>query len=412
MSHIRRTGAIAALALILTAWAPVQENPNGGQGDTFVKNAEYSASLSGSSGLDLSGSGYASNGRAAGDSGPSKLAKASLMSASDPMQLNRTSADDIWARTLGSGSFSEFWNYQVYLDNGMSLYIIFSVSNVSRFTSSVSGLRVSMYGLDGRNYEISREYPLEHLLQDTGEYKFSINPRQDNIWFRGKLPESHEMFINTAKDGHRFNIELFFEDIQPGFRVGDGMYDAAGQPMGIFTHIPYARVRGRVGINENIKDVEGTAYMDHTWQYQNAARTFESGYRFVQHTSPGNWDITYFLVPKQSGSNQVIGHRVASRNGSTEASPIRLTDQAASYLRSNQNYPGKFGLAGGTGDTVYFERTREIDRVSIISNLGWLARNAARSLMGGELFDHRGDGEIHVSGSPPKKGHYNYFIVK
>jgi hypothetical protein len=130
-------------------------------------------------------------------------------------------ADDIFAKTLGSEQFNEYWNYQMYFDNGMSLYIQFSVSNFGRLKSSVSGIRVSMYGLDGQDYHINREYPIEDLRQDQADHEFNINPRQMNIWFKGTLPETHQVYINTQKHGHRFKIDLQLNDITQGVRLKD-----------------------------------------------------------------------------------------------------------------------------------------------------------------------------------------------
>ena len=80
------------------------------------------------------------------------------------LRMTPTSANDIWPKTMGSVNYNEYWNYQMYFDNGMSLYIIFSVSDFGRLKSAVSGIRVSMYGLDENTYHIT----LVILLQNLG----------------------------------------------------------------------------------------------------------------------------------------------------------------------------------------------------------------------------------------------------
>jgi len=325
-------------------------------------------------------------------------------------EITHTTSEDIWAKTLGGSNFSEFWNYQIYLDNGMSLYIIFSVSDVSPLSSAVSGLRVSMYGLDGKKYNISREYPIENLEQDKAEHKFSLNPRQDNIWFKGELPNSHEIYINTAKDGHRYDIHLKFEDIQPGIKVGENMFDISGEQIGIITHIPFARVSGHAGINDNVKDVKGTAYMDHTFQNQSSMRLLQSGFRFIQHTSKDAWELTYFLQPQKEGDT--VGYHLSSENGHVKANQVRVGTDISRYARSNREYPEEFNAQLDDGRALKFSDKKEIERRSIFADLSWLARNAVKALIGGDLTDHRGKGKMCIDDAPVKAGHFNYFIVR
>lgn len=324
-------------------------------------------------------------------------------------EINTPEVEDIWAKTLEGSSFSEFWNYQIYLDNGMSLYIIFSVSDLR---SSVSGIRVSMYNLDGQNYEINREYPLENLAQDEEEYKFDINPRQDNIWFKGKLPDSHEIYINTDKSGDRFKINLQFEDIQKGIKYGDGFYEVDGKRMGVITHIPFARVTGYAGIDDNVKEVKGTAYMDHTYQYGNPGKLLQSGYRFVQHDSEKDWELTYFLDPQSSGRPGLLGYHLSNDDGNVSANSVQLEEGVTDYNSRNNEFPDEFTVNLKDGRTITYLHQNEIDRRSVFADLNWIARNFARRLIGGEYYDHRGVGKIKIDEGPYMQGYFNYFIVR
>lgn len=326
--------------------------------------------------------------------------------------ITYTTADDIWSKTKEGSSFSEFWTYQIYLDNGMSLYIIFSVSDISPFSSAVSGLRVSMYNLDGKNFEINREYPLEHLAQEQDEYKFNINPRQDNIWFKGALPDHHEIYINTAKDGNRFKIHLRFDEIAKGIIVGDGRYTIDGKEVGVITQIPYARISGYAGINDNVKDVSGTAYMDQTFHFENTGRNLHSGYRFVHHHSPQEWELTYFLQPKSMNERDFIGYHLSKSNDSVTASRIKIPAGMNDYISNHRVFPSDFSLERECHTSLRYIFGEEIDRRSIFADLNWIARNVARRLIGGEIYDHRGNGWIQPGESEPKAGYVNYFIAR
>lgn len=326
--------------------------------------------------------------------------------------VTHTTADDIWSKTKGGSSFSEFWNYQIYLDNGMSLYIIFSVSDISPFSSAVSGLRVSMYNLDGQNFEISREYPLQHLAQETADHKFNINPRQDNIWFKGSLPDHHEIYINTAKDGNRFKIHLTFDNIAPGAIVGNGRYNIDGKEVGVITHIPFATISGYAGINDNVKDVTGTAYMDHTYHFENTGRSLHSGYRFVHHGSENEWEVTYFLQPNSNPNRDFIGYHLSNRNGHVTATRFDAPLEIRDFISNQRVFPSDFSLHRECNPPLRLIFGEEIDRRSVFADLNWVARNLARRVIGGEIYDHRGTGTLIIGEQNPKHGFVNYFIAR
>jgi hypothetical protein len=325
--------------------------------------------------------------------------------------LQQVGADDIWAKTLSGGHYNEMWNYQIYFDNGMSLYIVFSVTNFGRLKSAVSGIRVSMYGLDNETYHINREYPAGDLLQYRNAYKFDINPRQDNIWFKGKLPETHEIYINTAKFGNRFKIHLTFENIQPGYRMGDGLFRVDGEPVGIITHIPYATVKGYAGINDNVKDVNGVGYMDQTWQFQNAAKLFSTGYRFIHHKDDKNWDHIYFMTPSKSTSAPV-GYRLTSKDGLVSLQGVRGLRVLEQSDDRSVRIPLRMELALADQPSVQLENAKVSDVSSVFTELNWVTRQLMRTIVGGEMVDYRGTGRMRPPGNDYKYGYFNYFVIE
>ena len=315
-------------------------------------------------------------------------------------------ADDIFAKTLGSEQFNEYWNYQMYFDNGMSLYIQFSVSNFGRLKSSVSGIRVSMYGLDGQDYHINRAYPIEDLRQDQADHEFNINPRQMNIWFKGTLPETHQVYINTQKHGHRFKIDLQLNDITQGVRLKDPEFMLDEHRLGMQTHIPYARVSGTAGINDNVKTVTGVAYMDHTWQYQNSSKKLAQGYRFVRLNSATNWESIYFMEGKTSSGSKPVGYRVSRLDGGA----VNL--QMLTELR--QSTPGdirtnRYLLTFSDGTKMSIEKHLVQDETSIFTDLNWVTRQLMRTILGGEIKDTRGTVQVTTNGQNRRDGYFNRF---
>lgn len=326
-------------------------------------------------------------------------------------ELRMTDADDIWARTLSGSQYSELWNYQIYLDNGMSLHITFSATNFGKLKSPVTGIRVSMYGLDGNVYHLNREYPIDGLVQDRISYKFNLNPRQDNIWFEGKLPNTHEIYINTAKSGNRFQINLNFSEITRGYALGNGVMVLDGSDVGMVTHIPFARVTGYAGINDNVKNVTGVAFMDHTWQNQNAVKNFSGGYRFVHQRDKSNWDIVSFMEPKD-GKGKATGYRLLSESGRVSIQHINKSIHEKRHSDRRINAPTLLAAHTSQGNILKLSISGTPDVSSVIGDQGWLARQVIRSIVGGEIKDYRGDATLTLPDGTVKKGHFTYFAVE
>ncbi len=325
-------------------------------------------------------------------------------------ELRPTQSNDIWAQTLTGSQYSELWNYQVYLDNGMSLHITFSATNFGKLKSAVTGIRVSMYGLDNKVYHLNREYPASDFRQDKNEYKFDLNPRQNNIWFKGKLPDFHEIYINTEKGGHRFKINLQFSDIVRGYTLGDGIFELEGSEVGMVTHIPYARVTGYAGVNDNVKDVKGVASMDHTWQNQNAVKHFTGGYKFVHQRDRNNWDIVTFMEPK-GGNGKATGYRLMSESGRVSVQRIDRSIHEKHHSEKKVKAPAL--LAAHTNEGILKLGTTETPDVSsVIADQGWLARQVIRGIIGGEIKDYRGAATLTLPNGTVKKGHFTYFAVE
>lgn len=324
------------------------------------------------------------------------------------LRMTPTSANDIWPKTIGSVNYNEYWNYQMYFDNGMSLYIIFSVSDFGRLKSAVSGIRVSMYGLDENTYHINREYPIEDLYLGKADFDFDINPRQDNIWFKGKLPESLEIYINTQKHGNRFKIHLNLTDIHPGYKPNNGEYLIDDHRVGMATHIPYARVTGTTGINDDVQEVSGVAYMDHAWQYQNSSKKLKNGYRFIKHVDSANWETIYFMEADVKQGKPFIGYRLSSKNGNVEMDEIDTVENS----NPNDIEKATYTINFVGRDNVTLTAHKIQDRTSIFADLNWFTKSIMKTVLGGKIMDLHGTVTFTMAGNPPQNGYFNQFSLK
>lgn len=325
-------------------------------------------------------------------------------------QLVPTTGEDIWPRTMSGSQFNEFWNYQIYLNDGISLNIVFSVNNFGSFRAPVSGVRVSAFGVSDRTYHLTREYNLDWLVLDRTHFTFRNRAERD-LYFTGKLPENHRIFIDTSKDGVDYLIELEFSNIQQGFRWGDGLYRINGETVGIVTHIPYAEVKGRVLINGRGGTVQGTAYMDQTWQTQSITRLVHSGYRVVYHGGPDNWSVMNFLLPADRDDRRTIGHRIYRDQTGVHLNGVqRITEMTRSRAFGKQ-LAQNMTVQLDNGTSMSINRSRDNESFAMLSELPWIARRAARTFFGGEIVDFRGEVYCRVDGEQPKTAHFNYFII-
>lgn len=319
-------------------------------------------------------------------------------------------SDLIWAQTLEGSYFNEFWNYQFYFENGVKAHVIFSAANFGSLKSPVTGVRISVLYPDGEVYQIAREYPIERLVQDRDNHIFRLHPERD-VWFEGALPEEHRIRINTSKDGVQYDLDLRFDNIAEGLKWGDGQFRIHDEKIGIITHIPYADVRGHISVDGRKKEVSGTGYMDHTFQNQTTTRLMHSGYRFVHHTDRENWDILYFLLPDKSRDRNTIGYRLTSNQGEVELNGIKKITSTSDGRAFGTNIPRIVEVEFSDGSTKRIARTEDEEKFSILGELGWVARRAARSFLGGEVVDFRGEGSLLGRSNRPVRGDYNFFIV-
>lgn len=326
-------------------------------------------------------------------------------------ELERVDSDEIWAQTLRGNFYNEFWNYQFYFENGMTAHIVFSAANFGSLKSPVSGVRISIYHPNGTVHQLSREYPIDMLVQDRENYRFQLHPERE-VYFEGKLPDKHRIVIKTAKDGVNYDIDLRLYDIHPGKKWGNANFRIHDEQVGIVTHIPFARVRGSVSVNNNRSTVSGTAYMDHTFQNQTTTKLMDSGYRFVHHENSENWDAIYFLLPDNNRNNHTIGYRLTSEEGVISVKGVERINQQHRGTAFGTNIPRILELELQKNQQIRLSRTEDHERFSILSELGWLARQAARSFLGGEVVDFRGEASLQETSHRPKQGKYNYFFVK
>lgn len=324
--------------------------------------------------------------------------------------LEPVADEDIWAKTLKGNHYNEMWNYQFYLNDGITVHIAFSVANFGSFKSPVSGLQMSIYNLDGEHFQVSREYPIEHLIQDQEKNLFKIHPNR-TIYFQGKLPQEHEVHAEFTKHDVYYKVRLNFTNIHRGVKWGDAAFHIGDDNVGIITHIPYAEVQGTVAVDDTEKSVNGTAYMDHTYQDRATTDLVRSGYRFVNHENSQNWDLLYYLLPKNNPKNQTVGLRIKKEKGNLSVNGIEKISMMNTSDTFGVDLARIMDLSMENESEIRLNRTQDYEKFSILSELGWLARRAAKSFLGGEVISLRGEAILMEQGNRPKRGYYNFYVI-
>jgi hypothetical protein len=323
--------------------------------------------------------------------------------------LELTSPDDFWPQIMTGSTFNEFWTYHFYLDNDLEITLVYSLANFGSLKSPVSGARASILGFGDRNYQVLREFPLDRLVQDEDNYRIQMRPDRE-IWFEGKLPGNHKISFVTSKDGVDYDIKLVLTNIQQGYKWGDGIFSIDGSRVGIVTHIPYARVRGTVRINDREQSVRGSAYMDHVFQDKITTRLFSDGFRFVHHTNQNQWEAGHFLGSDRRDEHNVIGYALSKDNGEvTLKKPVRLI-RSESERVFGHSLPKNIRIEFDDSTNRTVERIRDRERFEMLQELGRLARRLARSYLRGEVVEFRGEARF-ISGESDEPVRYNYFIV-
>lgn len=325
--------------------------------------------------------------------------------------INSVTDDDIWAKTLEGSHYNEMWNYQFYLDNGMTVHIAFSVANFGSFKDPISGVQMSIYNLDGETYQVSREYPIKYLIQDRDKNIFRLRDER-TIYFEGKLPNEHKVHVEFTKHDVLYKVLLDFSNIQKGVKWGDGLYHIGDEDVGIITHIPYAEVQGTVQVNGVEKNVHGTAYMDHTYQDRAATDIVQSGYRFVHQENKKNWDLLYYLLPENTSLNRTVGYRLTNNNGKVSVKGVDQIVRMNSSKAFDVDLARIMDLKLDDLSEIRVSRTEDFEKFSILSELGWLARKAAKSFLGGEVISLRGEAILMEEGNRPKRGYYNFYVIE
>jgi hypothetical protein len=317
-------------------------------------------------------------------------------------ELRGTTLADLKPHPSGSKTYNELWSYHIALDGNIQAVLNISRVNLGSFKAPVCGADLTLLGFKGRNYTVAREYEKSNFIFIDSLHQLQVHK---NIWFSGKLPEAHRTFFATRKKDVDYFLDLEFSDILPGKVWGDGMFKLGSETVGIFMHIPRAKVSGRLAINGDTVRVSGTAYMDHTFQTTLAPELVDAGYRYI--APAGNLEAAYLLDPDSEYGSAPLGYGLRMEDGAlTLLKPASLAVPSANKAMGIK-VSTKLEITWQDGSKSVVERSVDRQQQSYLHEFSGITKMAIKRFMGGEILGFKGNGTLN--GSQPV--FYNYFIV-
>jgi hypothetical protein len=319
--------------------------------------------------------------------------------------LRQTSWTDMLPHTMTGDYYNEFWSYHFFFEEDLHLHLTFSLANFGSLKSPVSGGKLFVSNFKGSNYNVAREFSLDHFTVDEERHKIRLHSGRD-IYLHGKLPYEHHVYFSSTKDGVSYLVDLDFHDIHQGYTWGDGIFRLESEDMGIFVHIPRAEVSGIVAINKDTLHVSGTAYMDHTYQTNLSSKVVNKGFRHISHPGDG-FHTGYYLVPKKRSRADVIGFSLKRENSPTHLEKAEKLTVLDSDRIGGRSVPRHVEVVFESGSRSVFSRQHDFQHVSFLEEIGGIRRRLVRSFLGGEVIEYVGTGKI--DGNVPIN--YNFFLV-
>jgi hypothetical protein len=304
-------------------------------------------------------------------------------------ELRKDNLQDLAPHPSKSRSYNELWTFVFQFDQGSELYLNFTRANLGP-KDPVCGADAVLTGFRGKNYGVAREYPLKNFKYDARQKGLAVH---EHIRFSGVGEDTLRAFFQTSKRGVNWFIDLSVTEAETGAVWGDGLFKLGDDKVGLFLHVPKAKVQGRIAINGDTLRVTGTAYMDHTFQTAFAPKLVRKGLRVVQHQ--GEAEVGQFFETRGEFKHRIIGYGLrGSGEGRILLKPESLK-VAATSRDLKMKVPSKVSLTVmNQAAPLEFERKADKVQGSTLEEFGIGTRYLLKKLMGGEVYTFRGVGTL------------------
>lgn len=291
-------------------------------------------------------------------------------------------ATDFFPHKATTEKSNETWSYQFVFDNGTKAFM-----NIAELYVPGSGRKLgcdlSVWNFKGKSYSVGRQYPPERMKTQNVPAQISIKGE----YVLSGLPSKGHHVLFTASKGGDFLLDLTFDSAVRGLKLEGGATKIGSESYTQFLHVPYGRVSGILAINGDTVQVKGRAMMDHSVQTAQATDIAKRVITFFQNSGSET-----FAARLGIGKNgELFGYAVKLEGGKPKLLlPKEITDDGAKY--TGEKFPkGTLEIKWDDGSATAFSVAKVQEKFSMLNNFdGWIAKKAAKLMMGGEPFFYRG----------------------
>lgn len=295
-----------------------------------------------------------------------------------------TTANDFFRHPQSAKKYNELWGYQFVFDNGTKAFVNYSWMYLPQQGNKV-GCDLSFWNFKGKSHSVGRQYPTERFKEDRASSTISI---KDEYAMQNLPGKGHRVYF-TADKGGRFLVDVEFIQATPGLVPGNGEFQVDGHRYGLYVHIPYGRVKGKIAYNNDTIEVQGYGYMDHAWQTDQAT---ELAARYMAFSTASSKKFMAGRIGLTS-SGEPFGYSIYRENGQSQITFAKEVMDGESAYNPKKGFPKNVFIHWTQPEVpvLSFDASKRQQKFSILSNFdGWLAQKAARFMMGGELLFIRG----------------------
>jgi len=287
---------------------------------------------------------------------------------------------DFFRHPNNSKNYSESWDYVFVLDNGAKAYVTYTWLN----SSDEVGTQFSIWNFKNKSANIGRIYPKARYSENKATNLISI---KDEYKMENLPGKNHRVLFTADKNGKYF-LDLKFTSAQTSKIPGNGVFDVDGQKYGLYVHIPYGRVEGRIGINDDTVAVKGYGYMDHSWTSTEATNMVARSFVFTTTTLEKNANKIAGRV-NVSPKGAVFGYAIPVIDGglAEPVAPVQILDNGSNY--SPKKFPSNVEIKWKKEEIppLSFAAAYQ-EKFPLLSSLG--LPKIVISAKGGEIYHLRG----------------------
>lgn len=293
-------------------------------------------------------------------------------------------------KNVSSSYFNEFWTYHIQLDNGVQILYGITISDFGSYKDRITGIKYQFTWTDSSDYVLRKEYGLDTFSYDSTSNTLEVHP--DRVYrMTGKFDSVHTLTFKLNREGNDYYSHIELYDIAPSQSWGSGNFYQQGKQIGLTFPIPHAKVRGTIALNgDTLRNISGTAYMDHLHHTDLGSKLFKQGYRFKSGDDE-NGIVANIIETKKNG--QLIGYGIRYEDGEpTLLKPVLVVASEHQKVRGIKvDTNPRFTFSDGS--TYQFEIEHIQNDDSILDALGGFSKFFAKRVLGGEVVQYHGYGE-------------------